>query len=499
MAEENIVSVLFSRRDPTSVAFRLPDKRSYISEELQQRASRAAAVLRRLGVRAGDRVAFRLEKSVDVVILVHACFRLGAVIHPLNVSYADEETGALLRDSTPRLFVCEASEQERLSPIAKAAGARIVSFKNSIEKRLNADEVVSEIADVSSNSAAAILYTSGTTGRPKGALITHGNLSHSARALTKVWNIGPTDCVLHCLPLYHAHGLFVAINPVLYAGASILLLPRFAATDVVEALPNATILMGVPTHYSRLLREPNLKEALRKQVRLAISGSAPLSLEISRDFEDVTGKQIIERYGATETTIVTATPDNERCQRRGWVGFSLPDVEIRVASEDGQSRIGAGMLETRGPNVFAGYLNRPADTREAFTADGWFVTGDIAEIDADRCVRILGRSKDLIISGGLNVYPKEVEMVVDNVPGVAESAVFGVAHPDFGEAVVAAVVVKKGTTFNESAIIEATKAHLAGYKIPKRVFEVPKIRRSDMGKVLKNELCNLFKNIFAAS
>lgn len=503
MAGANLLHALYDHRPEDSVVLRLPGRESLTTADMRDRIGRTATALAAQGVQPGDRISFKLEKSPAVVILAHACLQLGAILHPLNTSYTDEEVGFFLKDAAPRLLFCDPIEEHRLSALLAGSGTRLASLsggsQTQFEAQVAGSKPLDRIADVDPDATAAILYTSGTTGQPKGARITHRNLSESARALAAAWKLEPQDALLHALPVYHAHGLLTSINTMLVAGGSILFLPRFDAPEVIAALRDATLMMGVPTHYARLLREPDFAAALPDTFRLVISGSAPLSLELAAQFKDRTGRQIIERYGSTEAAIVTAIPAGTT-DRNGWVGWALPGVEIRVAKDDGArvARSAVGVLETRGHNVFAGYWNRPDADREAFTPDGWFVTGDIAEIDDTGCVRLLGRSRDLIISGGLNVYPKEVETVLDTLPDIAESAVFGVPHPDFGEAVVAVVELAPNANFDEAAAIKAIRARLAAYKTPKRILPLPSIPRNKMGKVLKNDLRREFNTLFAA-
>lgn len=356
---------------------------------------------------------------------------------------------------------------------------------------------MTDAVELPAHAPAALLHTSGATGRPKGALITHGNLAHSARALAEVWRLGPGDVLLHALPAFHAHGLLTAINVMLEAGGAVCFLARFEPGSVLRELPRCTVLMGVPTHYARLVREPGLAAAAAGAFRLAISGSAPLPAETAQEFRRVTGMEIIERYGSTEAAIVTALPAGA-AGRRGWVGWPLPGVRVRVANEHGRFESAAtGVLETRGHNVFAGYWHRPDEP--AFTEDGWFVTGDVAEIDPQGCVRILGRQTDVVITGGLNVYPREVEDVLARCPGVAGAAVFGAPHPDFGEAVVAVVETAPSGEFDESACIRYLKTEVASYKAPKRIVPVRSIPRNELGKVAKAELRERFRGLFAGT
>jgi malonyl-CoA/methylmalonyl-CoA synthetase len=497
----NLYHTLYAGRDPGSVALHVPGIGTYATAALVDQIGRYAAALHALGIGQGDRVSFKLEKAPEVIFLAHACLQLGAILHPLNTAYTDQEIGYLLSDAEPALFVCEPGEERRFKDMAAQTNSRLETLSGGARGTLGAlaaqQPPRQEIAGLDADAIAAILYTSGTTGKPKGAQITHHNLAHSARALMSVWRLGASDTLLHALPVYHAHGLLTAINTMLVAGGSILFLPRFDAGEVIAALPAATVMMGVPTHYARLLREPGFAEALRPTFRLAISGSAPLPRELAAEFAQRTGRRLIERYGATETAIVTAVPaDAADCT--GWVGWPLPGVEVRVAAADGTRapRSATGELETRGHNVFDGYWKRPAADREAFTPDGWFVTGDVAEIDDSGCVRLLDRSKDLIISGGLNVYPREVEAVLDTLPGIAQSAVFAAPHPDFGEAVAAVVELTPGASFDEATTIEAAKTSLAAYKVPKRILVVNEIPRNYMSKVRKAELRAHYRDLF---
>jgi len=450
-----------------------------------------AASLRRLGVEAGDRVSFKLEKRPSTLALAHACLKLGVVMHPLDIAYTNEETEYLLLDAQPALVVCEPRERGELGPLARWAGIKLATLADLHEGPAGDPGW----ADVGPDATAALLYTSGTTGKPKGARITHRNLAMSARALAAVWRMAPHDVLLHALPLTHAHGLLTSINTLLLAGGSLLFMDSFDPARVAAALPEATLMMGVPTHYARLLGEPNFTRAATSSLRLAISGSAPLPLGLAQRFAERAGLAILERYGTTEAAIVTAVPPATRA-RAGWVGWPLEGVEVRVAGGDGarSSRQSVGILETRGHNVFAGYWRRPDADAEAFTDDGWFITGDIAEIDAEGCVRLLGREKDLVISGGLNVYPKEVEIALDSLPAISESAVFGVPHPDLGEGVVAVVETEDGRC-DEERVIAALRKTLAGYKTPKRVIagELP---RNHMGKVLKTRLRETYRDLF---
>ena len=499
---ENLLHTLYDGRDPASVALHFADNSVLSTADLRGNIALVAAALCELGLRPGDRVSFKLEKSVEVLFLAHACLQLGAILNPLNTSYTDEELTFLIQDAEPRLLVCHPDEEIRLEGIARKAGARVATLAPALQGSLgcsaSAMRPLQEIAEVKPDTVAAILYTSGTTGKPKGACITHRNLAHSARTLASIWKLGPADRLLHALPVYHAHGLLTAVNTLLVAGGSIIFLPRFEPAAVIKALPRATVIMGVPTQYARLLKESGLATAAKDSFRFAISGSAPLPPEVADRFHAVTGRPLIERYGLTEAAIITAIPPSVS-DRGGWVGWALPGVEIRVAREDGSyaDKGATGVLETRGPNVFCGYWRHPEATAQAFTVDAWFITGDIAEIDQTGCVRLLGRTSDLIISGGLNVYPKEVEDVLDSLSGGHKSAVFGVPHPDFGEAVVAVLEVASGAEFDELDLQRAARQRLAAYKVPKRILPIRAIPVNKMGKVLKNELRQAYQGLFA--
>jgi malonyl-CoA/methylmalonyl-CoA synthetase len=468
-------------------------------------AARFANLLERRGVEPGDRVAVQTAKSWPALVLYLGCLRAGAVHLPLNPAYTAAEVDYFLRDAEPRLLVCDPGRADAIAPLATAAGvAHLETMDEHGEGSLlaAARAEASDRADVvrADDDLAAILYTSGTTGRAKGAMLTHANLRSNAEALVECWRFTADDVLIHALPIFHTHGLFVATNVVLLAGASMIFLPGFDAGAIVRALPRATSMMGVPTFYTRLLQHPGLDARSTAGIRLFVSGSAPLLVETHDAWRERTGHAILERYGMTETSMSTSNPyDGER--RAGTVGLPLPGVAVRVVdAETGDARGPGeiGVLEVTGPNVFAGYWRRPEQTAEDFRSDGWFVTGDLAIIDADGYVRIVGRAKDLVISGGLNIYPKEVEEVIDALPGVVESAVFGVPHDDFGEAVVAAVVVKAGATVTEADLLAGLDGRLARFKQPKRVFIVDELPRNSMAKVQKNALRDAHRHAFDA-
>jgi malonyl-CoA/methylmalonyl-CoA synthetase len=471
--------------------------------DLDARAARLTARLARLGVGRGDRVAAQIEKSVANALLYLACLRQGAVYLPLNTAYTEAELDYFFADAEPALIVCDPTNRAAIEALGAAGKARLATLdqdgRGDLVEGLERESPHPEIAPVADDELAALLYTSGTTGRSKGAMLTHRNLAANALTLVDAWGFSAEDVLLHVLPLYHVHGLFVAFNTVLVAGARLLFLPRFEAAQAVELLPHATVMMGVPTYYTRLLAEDGLTAARCAGIRLFVSGSAPLLEDTFRQFEARTGHRILERYGMTETGMSASNPlHGER--RPGTVGLPLAGVELRVRNETGRV-LGPdeiGVLEVRGPNVFKGYWRMPEKTVQEFQGDGFFITGDLARIGADGYVAIVGRGKDLIISGGLNVYPKEIESVIDELPGVVESAVIGLPHPDFGEAVSAVVVTADGAALDEAAVIAAVRKRLAGFKIPKRVWFAENLPRNAMGKVQKNALRALHEDAFAA-
>ncbi len=463
--------------------------------DLERESRRYAATLAALGVGVGDRVAIQVDKSVEALVLYVACLRLGAVLLPLNTAYTPRELEYFLTDARPLLAVVRPADQAALAPLARAAGCRHVeSLGTAGDGSLLARNAAAAGAGAEfglptglpAETLAALLYTSGTTGRSKGAMLTRGNLASNAAALVDCWAFTERDVLLHALPLFHVHGLFISMNTVLASGASALLLERFDTAEVLARLPSVSVLMGVPTFYTRLLAEPGLSRETTGAVRLFVSGSAPLLAETQREFAARTGHTILERYGMTET-LVNASNPYVGLRLPGSVGPALAGTEIRVTGAgSGESATAAvGMLEVRGPNVCSGYWNDPIKTAEAFTADRFFITGDLGRIDADGYVHIVGRAKDLVISGGYNVYPKEVEAELDALPGVVESAVIGLPHPDLGEGVTAVVVRAAGATLTEADAVAALQACLARYKVPRRVLFVAELPRNSMGKVQK--------------
>ncbi|MER8864809.1 malonyl-CoA synthase [Mesorhizobium sp. M0751] len=489
---------------PERLLMEAEDGRSISYGEMLARSAQLAHALSQLGVEAGDRVAVQVEKSPEAIFLYLACLRAGAIFLPLNTAYTLAELDYFFRDAEPRLIVCDPARVTEIGALAQASGAAVATLGSKGEGSLTdrASEAAVDFHDVARgpDDLAAILYTSGTTGRSKGAMLSHENLASNARVLVDLWRFTAADVLIHALPVFHTHGLFVATNVVLMAGASMLFETKFDPARIVSLLPRATVLMGVPTFYVRLLQQDGLNRQAAKNIRLFISGSAPLLAETHRAWRERTGHAILERYGMTETNMNTSNPyDGER--RAGTVGFPLPGVSLRIADPDGGETLArgeVGMIEVKGPNVFCGYWRMPEKTRAEFRDDGFFITGDLGLIDADGYVHIVGRGKDLIISGGYNIYPKEVESEIDALPGVAESAVIGVAHPDFGEGVTAVVVRAPGSAISAAGIIEAIAGRLARYKHPKRVVFVDELPRNTMGKVQKNLLREAYKDLYTS-
>jgi malonyl-CoA/methylmalonyl-CoA synthetase len=464
---------------------------------IEQDVERWAGALHDVGLRQGDRIAVQSAKSIDLVLLYLAVIRLGAIYLPLNEGYTEAEIGYFLSDAEPAIFVGDPGDLPRLADLPEARNIRFFGLdqegRGSLREAVEAASGPAPQVAVAEDDVAAIVYTSGTTGRPKGAMITHRNLVSNARALMEAWEIAADDILLHALPLFHIHGLFVALNPLLLAGGRCELHPAFDATRVIEGLRQATLFMGVPTYYSRLLAEPAFTARSASGVRLFVSGSAPLSESIFAAFEARTGQRILERYGMSECGIICSNPlHGERVP--GAVGKPLRDIEVRLAG-DGP----VGVLEVRGPNVCRGYWRKPGKTNADFREDGFFVTGDVASIDEEGIVRIVGRDKDMIISGGLNVYPKEIEALIDGFPEVDESAVIGIPHSDLGEAVAAVVKLNRGASLDAEEISFRLRPVLAGFKRPKAIVFVDMLPRNVMGKVQKSLLREACRDHFATA
>ncbi len=464
--------------------------------------ARLAHALRAAGVEHGDRVAVQIDKSPEALALYVACIRAGAVYLPLNTAYTASEVAYFVGDAEPRLVVCRPSAQGEIAAIAAKVGGRAETLGTAGDGSLMAlaadQPEVFEDHPAGPDDLAAILYTSGTTGRSKGAMMTHRNLASNALTLVDYWRFTAEDVLLHALPIYHTHGLFVATNVVLAAGASMLFLPKFDADEVVRLLPRASVMMGVPTFYTRLLEHPEFTRERAAHMRLFISGSAPLLASTHNEFSERTGHAILERYGMTETGMNTSNPyDGDRIA--GTVGFPLPGVELRITDPETGRPLGTGeigMIEVKGPNVFKGYWRMPEKTAAEFRPDGFFITGDIGKIDQRGYVHIVGRGKDLIITGGFNVYPKEIELAIDAIEGVQESAVIGLPHPDFGEGVTAVVVPQPDADLTEEKIMARVRDNLAKFKQPKRVLFVGELPRNTMGKVQKNILREQFSTLY---
>ncbi|MEE4277343.1 MAG: malonyl-CoA synthase [Halieaceae bacterium] len=470
------------------------DDRSYRFADLDRRSAQIAEVLASRGVGPGDRVSVQVDKSAENLCLYFACLRAGAVYQPLNRGYRRAELEYFIGNAEPAIVICDSSAALELQDIAEAAGTRqllTLDADGSGSLAQAADTMPGDFAILprEAGDLAALLYSSGTTGVPKGIMLTHGNLLANGETLVEAWGFSAEDRLLHALPIFHVHGLFVAVSCVMLSGASMRWLPAYDAREVIRFLPESSVFMGVPTYYTRLLAETDFGADSCAAMRLFVSGSAPLLAETFHAFEARTGHCILERYGMTETNMNASNPlRGER--RAGTVGPPLPGVEIRIVDDDGDEAPTGdiGHLQVRGPNVFAGYWRMPDKTAEDFTDDGFFNTGDLGLIDGDGYVSIVGRNKDLVITGGLNVYPKEIELFIDALPGVRESAVIGVPHVDFGEGVVAVVVRDAGAEVSEADVIAACREQLASFKTPKRVVFVDALPRNTMAKVQKNLL-----------
>ncbi|PSO20246.1 malonyl-CoA synthase [Bradyrhizobium sp. MOS003] len=503
-ANANLFSRLFDGLDnPARLAIETHDGGHISYGDLIAQAGQMANVLVARGVKTGDRVAVQVEKSVANIVLYLGTVRAGAVYLPLNTAYTLNELDYFIGDAEPSLVVCDPSKADGLAAIAAKVKAKVETLgadgKGSLTEA--ADKASSDFATVprENDDLAAILYTSGTTGRSKGAMLTHDNLASNSLSLVDYWRFTDKDVLIHALPIYHTHGLFVATNVTLFARASMIFLPKLDPDLIIKLMARATVLMGVPTFYTRLLQNSALSRDTTKHMRLFISGSAPLLAETHREWSARTGHAVLERYGMTETNMNTSNPyDGERVP--GAVGFPLPGVSVRVTDpETGKElpREEIGMIEVKGPNVFKGYWRMPEKTKSEFRPDGFFITGDLGKIDSKGYVHILGRGKDLVISGGFNVYPKEIESEIDAMPGVVESAVIGVPHADFGEGVTAVLVCNKGADVTEAAVLNALDGRIAKFKMPKRVFVVDELPRNTMGKVQKNILRDTYKDIYA--
>lgn len=493
-----------AREQPDRSLLEMPEGKPWSYAQMAQLSARLAAALAAKSVAPGDRVVAQVEKSPEAIALYLACLRLGAAFVPLNTAYTLAELEYFLADAAPRIVVVRPADAARVRPIAERTGvAHLETLDTSSASLLsfarNLPAAPPPAFAGEATALAALLYTSGTTGRSKGAMLSRANLATNAQTLAQEWRFTPHDVLLHALPIFHVHGLFVAINTVLAAGSSMLFLPKFDADQVVELLPRSTVMMGVPTFYTRLLRHPGLTRDCVRKVRLFISGSAPLLAETHREFQALTGHAILERYGMSETLMNTSNPcQGERIA--GSVGPALPGVELRITDAASGTVLAEpdaiGMIEVRGPNVSCGYWRMPEKTAAEFRPDGFFITGDLGHRDARGYVYIVGRGKDLIITGGYNVYPVEVEGEIDALPGVLESAVIGLPHADFGEGVTAIVVPKNGAALDEPSLRAALEPRLAKFKLPKRIVFAADLPRNTMGKVQKSALRERYRGLY---
>jgi len=482
--------LLAGRESDARNLLRVPGGLSWSYADTVGASGRLANLLVELGVAPGDRVAVQVQKSPQAIALYLATVRAGAVFLPLNTAYTRNEVGYFLDDAEPALFVCDGARAAEFDGIE----ARLLTLDSdgggSLAKAAEAQPPAFDNVERGPGDLAAILYTSGTTGLSKGAMLSHDNLLSNSATLVEYWRFTEDDVLLHALPIFHTHGLFVATNVTLICGGSMIFLARFDVDSVIEELPQATAMMGVPTFYTRLLADARFDRELVAHMRLFVSGSAPMLAETHQQFEQRTGHRILERYGMTETNMNTSNPyDGER--RAGSVGFALPGVEVKVTDPQSGERLAdgeTGMIEVRGPNVFLGYWRKPEKTALELRDDGFFITGDMGMVDADGYLHIVGREKDLIISGGYNIYPKQIETEIDALDGVVESAVFGIPDADFGEAVAAAVVLEDGARLDRDGLLEALGPQLARFKLPRKVVFVDELPRNAMGKVQKNLL-----------
>ena len=477
------------------------NKNSYKYSEIQTSSAKYANLLSELGVAKGDRVAIQTEKLVDCIWIYLAILRIGAIYLPLNTAYISDEIEYFLKDAKPKIFISSDVLSNKLQDKLQELNIKNETINSagtgSLQRKLNDASIKFKDEFIKNDDIACILYTSGTTGKSKGAMITHGNLCSNALTLVKSWRFSEQDILLHALPIYHVHGLFVAINTVILSNASMIFLEKFDVDIVINELHNVTSLMGVPTYYNRLVSHQKLSSEVCKNIRLFVSGSAPLSVDVFERFRKVTGHSILERYGMTETGMITSNPYSKK-RKSGTVGFPLENIKVRIADTVTGKKMEKnkiGVIEVKGPNVFKGYWKMPDKTEKEFREDGYFITGDLGFIDDDGYISISGRDKDLIISGGLNVYPAEIENTLDSCEEIIESAVIGLPHKDFGEAVTA-IIVSKSNKFDSSKIIADLSESLAKYKIPKNLIEVDELPRNSMGKIQKNNLRLKYKDFY---
>ncbi len=500
-----LYDTLFGRHAGRATAFlHLADGTFLSYDAFLRLTARYAHAFRAAGLQPGDRLAAQIEKSPEALGVYAACVQAGIIFLPLNTGYTGEELSYFVTDSGAKCLLCDSTRADALRRVAKNAGAALLTLDadgtGSLPEAAAGQPETFETTPRDAGDLAAFLYTSGTTGRSKGAMLTHENLVSNAEVLVDYWRFTGDDVLLHALPIFHTHGLFVATNIMLLAGGSMIFLQKFDIDQVVEALPRATAMMGVPTFYTRLLDDPRFTRDLVAHMRLFVSGSAPLLSETHVAFEERTGLRILERYGMTETNMNTSNP-YAGARRAGTVGFPLPGVELKITDPETGADVAqgaTGMIEVRGPNVFKGYWNMPEKTAEELRDNGFFITGDLGLIDDRGYVQIVGRAKDLIISGGYNIYPKEVEAILDDQPGVLESAVVGLPHPDLGESVVGFLVPRAGADPDPDAIAEVAGKRLARFKHPRRLIVLDALPRNTMGKVQKNVLRDRYADMFTA-
>jgi malonyl-CoA/methylmalonyl-CoA synthetase len=471
--------------------------------DIEHFSAKLGAILQTLDVFKGDRVMVQIEKSPENVMLYLACLRIGAVFVPLNTAYTASEVAYFLEDADPKMFICDPANEATIGEICKSnTSTTILTLGNkgngTLIDKMSSEQQGSTVVWCDSDDLASIIYTSGTTGRSKGAMITHGNLTSNALALHKYWEWEPGDVLIHALPIFHIHGLFVALHCALLNASKVLFHERFEVNKIIQDLPAASVFMGVPTFYTRLLASPNFNKGVCRSIRLFISGSAPLLFETFSEFKERTNHSILERYGMTEAGMITSNPYKLSQRIPNTVGYTLPGISARISDTKGKklSPGEIGVLEISGPNVFTGYWQMQEKTAEEFREDGYFITGDMATMERDGRISIVGRLKDLVISGGYNVYPKEIELIIDKLFGVKESTVIGVPHPDFGEAVVAVVVEDDGENISEASIKSQLVNTLAKFKHPKKIFYTKALPRNTMGKVQKNLLREIYAETF---
>lgn len=483
-----------------TVFLHLDDGRTLTHGDFLALAAQMANALSHCGLARGDRLAAQVAKSPEALALYAACIQAGLVFLPLNTAYTGDELAYFIEDSGAKCLVCDAGSEARLSSLGVRLETLNADGSGSLPDLADAMQPTFATVDREPDDLAALLYTSGTTGRSKGAMLTQENLLSNALTLRDLWRFSSEDVLLHALPIFHTHGLFVATNVTLAAGGSMIFLPKFDLDRLIDHLPQATTMMGVPTFYTRLLEAPEFSRDLVAHMRLFVSGSAPLLAETHARFEERTGHRILERYGMTETNMTTSNPyDGER--RAGTVGLPLPGVEVKVTDRATGAALPTGeigQVEVRGPNVFKGYWQMPEKTAAELRGDGFFITGDLGKFDEDGYLHIVGRDKDLIISGGYNIYPKEIELLLDEQPGVLESAVIGVPDPDFGETVVGVIVPEAGAKPDLDAIAAAAGKSLARFKHPRKLVLVDELPRNAMGKVQKNALRETYRDVFTA-